>query len=212
MFIKLKNKNAHLLIELIVVIVILTLSSYFIIPKQIDTKLYDASNRLLIYLEQTKNQAFIDDKFSLENDLWHKKRWTLKFFRCRESVGGVYYVIYSDNNMSGHPGSDDSLKDALTKKNIYSSNLCEENKYNSSYVLLSKKFNITNVEISCNSTSSLGQLSFASNGKVYTKLSNKAGENSLYELVEPCFIKLINKDNKTKTIKIEPNTGFLELL
>ena len=112
--------------------------------------------------------------------------------------------------MSGHPGRDDSLKDPLTKKSIYSSNKCEETEENSKFVLLSKNFDIENVELSCNNTSSLGQISFGSDGKIYSKLSNNAGEESLYEIKEICFLKLIHKNNKARTIKIYPKTGYIE--
>ena len=212
MYIKSKNKNSFLIIELIFIIALISIISYILIPKKIDNKLDIASQRLVLYLNQTRLQAFLDDKYSLDEKLWFKKRWTIKFFRCRKSVGGIYYSIYSDKNMSGHPGSDDSLKDPLTKKNIYSSNLCSENKYNSKYVLLTKEFDIEDIELSCNSTSSLGQLSFSSDGKVYTKLSNKPEEESLYELNAPCNLKLINKNKEYKTIKIYPNSGYIELL
>lgn len=117
MCIKLNNKKSFLLIELIFVIVIISIVSYVFIPNPLDdTKLDTITKRLILYLNHTRYKSFIDDKYSLEEKLWHKKRWTLKFFRCRTSVGGIYYVIYSDTNMSGHPGKNDSLNDPLTKK------------------------------------------------------------------------------------------------
>ena len=39
------------------------------------------------------NKALIDNKYDLDDPLWHKKRWTLKFFRCKENVGGIYYLL-----------------------------------------------------------------------------------------------------------------------
>ncbi len=210
MFIKSENKKSFLLIELIFVIIIISIVSYTLIPKPVDVKLDTITKRLTLYLNHTRYKSFIDDKYSLNEELWHKRRWTLKFFRCRESVGGIYYVIYSDKNMSGHPGKDDSLKDPLTKKYIYSSNKCEETKDNSKYVLLTKNFDIENIELSCNNTSSLGQISFGNNGKIYSKLSNNVGEESFYEIKEPCFLKLVNNKNLTRTIKIHGNTGFIE--
>lgn len=210
MSIKLTNKKSFLLIELIFVIVLISIISYTLIPKKTDIKLDQITKRLKLYLNQTRYQALIDDKYSLEESLWFKKRWTLKFFRCRKSVGGIYYVIYSNNNMSGHPSREDSLKDPLTKEYIYSTNKCEENSLDSKYTLLTKEFDIETIELSCNNTTSLGQLSFASDGKVYTKLSNNSGEESLYELKNICYLKLITKSNKTRSIKIYPNTGFIE--
>ena len=45
-----------------------------------------------------------------------KKKMDNKIFRCRESVGGIYYSIYSDNNKTGIPSAEDSLKDPLSQK------------------------------------------------------------------------------------------------
>ena len=161
-----------------------------------------------LYISYVRYKALIDDKFDLQDSLWHKKRWTIKFFRCRESVGGIYYAIYSDNNKTGIPSAEDSLKDPLSQKNIYSSNYCEENSSNSKFVLLTKNFGITDVQISCNDTTSLGQLSFDSDGKVYSKLSNYANESNEYEINKPCFLKFISKDGENKELVVNPYTSY----
>ena len=103
-----------------------------------ENKLYEATNRLVIYLKQTRYQALIDSKEEKSNPFWHKKRWTLKFLRCREDVGGLYYVIYSDTNMTGIPSLNESLIDPLSNKKVYSTNQCELSTNTSKYVLLTK--------------------------------------------------------------------------
>ena len=206
------KKKAFLLLELIFVILLLSLFSYILIPKNPKPEFTIAIDRLVLYLNQTKLQAFIDDKYDLSNPLWHKRRWTMKFFRCSESVGGIYYSIYSDSNMTGHPNASESLKDPLSKKNIYSSNSCQENSSNSEYVLLTKRFGIVNVDISCNDTTSLGQISFGNDGNIYTKLSSKENDNSSYVLEDDCFLEFKSKDNQRKTVKIYAKTGFIEQL
>jgi len=210
MCIKSKNKKAFFLIELIFVILLISFFSYIILPKKIEPEFDTAIDRLVIYLNQTKLQALIDDKFSSSDSLWHKQRWTLKFFNCRKSVGGIYYTIYSDTNMTGHPNADESLKDPLSKKNIYSSNSCQENSSNSEYVLLTKKFGIENINISCNDTSSLGQISFGNDGNIYTRLSNIDNDSNAYLLENDCLIEFKSKNNETKNIKIYAKTGFIE--
>jgi hypothetical protein len=64
------------------------------------------------------------------------------------------------------------------------------------------------VKISCNDTTSLGQLSFGSDGKVYSKLSNYNYESNEYEIIEPCSLKFISKDGKSKEILINSDTGY----
>jgi type II secretory pathway pseudopilin PulG len=202
-------KKSFSLLEVILTISILGFLYTMFIPKTSNSKIDEVSNRLVIYLKTLRYQAMIDNKFDKENDLWHKKRWTLKFFRCRQSVGGIYYSIYSDKNTSGHPSIEDSLKDPLDQKNIYSTNYCKENTTNSKYVLLTKNYNIDYVNVSCNTTTSLGQISFGSNGNVYSKLSNKQNDADNYKIKEKCEIKLTDKYGFTKQITIENNTGYV---
>jgi type II secretory pathway pseudopilin PulG len=200
-------KKSFTLLELIFVIKILIVLYKFFIPNQKINKLNEVINRLDLYISHIRYQALIDDKFS-NDTLWHKKRWTLKFFRCRESVGGIYYSIYSDENLSGHPNASESFKDPLTNKNIYSSNLCNETNNNSKYVLLSKNFGIKDVKISCNSTTSLGQISFGKDGRVYSRLSNIDNESFEYEIIKSCSIKFIDENDNFKELIINPKTGY----
>ncbi|MDZ7817903.1 MAG: hypothetical protein U5K55_04445 [Aliarcobacter sp.] len=85
-----------------------------------------------------------------------------------------------------------------------------QNSLNSKYVLLTKEFGINDVQISCNETTSLGQLSFGSDGKVYSKLSAFDNESEEYEINKPCTIKLISKNNDSREIVIYPNTSYIK--
>ena len=201
-------KKAFSLIEIFLIISLLGFLYTTFIPKMQINKIDQISDKLVLYLKQTRYKALIDDKHD-KDDYWHKKRWTLKFLKCRKDVGGIYYTIYSDKNASGHPGIDDSLKDSLSLKNIYSSNYCKENINNSSYVLISKNFNIQDVIISCNETTSLGQLSFGGDGKLYSKLSNDPNDSNSYEVSDNCKIKLTDTFGEERTIILESNTGYV---
>ncbi|WP_320034997.1 type II secretion system protein [Halarcobacter sp.] len=202
-------KKSYSLIELILVIFLISILYYSISLNNHNNKLDELTNRIVLYLKQARYQALIDNKKEKNQELWHKKRWTLKFFNCKKSVGGIYYVIYSDSNMTGHPNLDESLKDPLTKKRIYSSNSCETNEKTSKYVLLTKEFNIKDVFISCNNTSSIGQISFGSEGKVYSKLSSKENESDEYEIKERCKIEIRTKENERREIIIEGRSGYV---
>lgn len=202
-------KKSYSLLELIFTITLIALLySFFTLNIKNENKIDDLTNKIVLYLNQVRLNAMLDDKYSYEEDLWFKKRWTIKFFRCRSSVGGVYFSIYSDTNLSGHPSFEDALIDPLTNKRVYSSNFCEENEKNSKYVLLTKNYNIESVIVSCNSTSSLGQISFGSDGKIYSKLSNEPTEMYNFEILEPCFIEFKDKNGDKRSIKIENTTGL----
>ena len=138
-------KKSFSLLEIVLVISLIAFLYTIFIPKTKINNLDELTSKLSLYLSHLRYKALIDNKYDLDDPLWHKKRWTLKFFRCKENVGGIYYVMYSDKNKSGHPGAEDSLKDPLTNKYIYSSNNCNENNTNSKYVLITKEFGIKDV-------------------------------------------------------------------
>lgn len=203
-------KKASILFELILIIVLISIIYAIFVPKPNTNKLEELKNRITLYLKQVRYQALIDDKYDEEETLWHKRRWTMKFFRCRESVGGVYFSIYSEKNDTGQPNQKESLKDPLTNKYIYNNNYCKESLENSKYTLLTKNYDIKTVEISCNSTDSLGQISFGNDGRVYSKLSNFTNEQYAYEIKTPCKMKFIVNNNKFIEVEISSKTGFVE--
>ncbi|MBL3519708.1 type II secretion system protein [Arcobacter lanthieri] len=204
-------KKSFILIEFVIVIILLGIIYSVFIPKKNISKLDEVTNRILIYLNFTRFKALSNDIYS-EEQLWHKKRWTMKFFRCRESEGGgIYFSIYSEDNDTGHPNQRESLKDPLTNKYIYSSNYCRTNNENSKFVLL-KNYDIKDVNISCNNTTSLGQISFGEDGKIYSRLSNLVSGSYEYEIKNPCIIKFISNSNDFREIIIHQDTGFIELL
>lgn len=200
-------KKSFNLLELVLVLTLLGLLYTFFIPQTKIDKLEELTNRINIYLSYLRVQSLIDSQYD-ESTLWHKKRWTLKFFRCRESVGGIYFSIYSDKNKSGHPSLDESMKDPLTNKHIYTSNLCKESNQNSKYVLLTKNYNIEKVELTCNNTSGLGQISFGEDGKIYSRLSNIENEFQEFEITKTCKISFFDKNDRTKELIIYPKTAY----
>ncbi|WP_419774133.1 type II secretion system protein [Halarcobacter sp.] len=201
-------KNSFSILELILVLFILSLVITTFYFKPYENKLLDATNRIELYLKQTRYQSLIDNKENKEDSLWFRKRWTFKFFNCANDKG-IYYVIYSDENKQGHPNENESLLDPLTKKRVYSSNSCEYDENRSKYVLLTKEFDVIDTNITCNSTKGLGQLSFGNDGKVYSRLSTHENRSEDYEIKNSCYIELINKLGQKKSIKIEPNTAFI---
>lgn len=203
-------KNSFSFLEIIITILLISFLYTQFIPKNEINKLNEITDRLSLYISYTRYKAMIDNKYDDEDNLWHKKRWTLKFFRCRDEKDGIYFSIYSDKNKTGHPGIEDSLKDPLTNKNIFSSNYCKESNLNSEYVLITKKYDVQNIELSCNETTSLGQISFNYDGKVYAKLSNFENEGDLYEIKDKCILKIVSKNNKSRDIIIYPSTGFIK--
>ncbi|MEA3512468.1 MAG: prepilin-type N-terminal cleavage/methylation domain-containing protein, partial [Campylobacterota bacterium] len=164
--------RAFSLIELIFVVAIISVIISQSIPNYKTSKLNSAANKMILYLNYTRYITHIDNKHNINDEEWFMKRWTLKFQNCSADIGGLYYVVYSD--MSGntaHFKKEDCLKDPLTNKYLYSGSSCDTSSNENKYIQLTKEYDIQRVELSCNSTSSIGQISFGYDGKIYSKLS-----------------------------------------
>ena len=114
--------------------------------------------------------------------------------------------MYSDTQGgTGHFEKEDTLLDPLNNKYLYS-NQCKEDtiRDKSKHVLLTKEYGISKVDVSCNTTSTIGQISFGYDGKIYSQL----GKN-IKEITTPCEIKLFNEKDKFTTIMVEPKTGYI---
>ena len=197
--------SAFSLIEIIMAISLLAIIAATVVSKQNIPKLQLAVDKISLYLNYTRYIALIDEKFDIEDSEWERKRWSLKFQKCTNTNDGMYFVVYSD--MSGntaHYKKEETLRDPLNQKYLYSNYDCEPSDDESKNILLKKEYGIEKVEVSCNTTSTIGQVSFSSDGKIYSQLGT-----DIKEINETCTIKLFDKDDNYKTIAIEPKTGFV---
>jgi hypothetical protein len=193
-------------LEIIFVIIILAIISVLIIPKSQISKLNLASDKIILYLNYTRYIAHIDNKFDINDQEWQKKRWTLKFLNCNKTIGGLYYLVYSDTNGgTAHYKKTDTLTDPLNNKYLYS-NGCMEDSSNdkSKHTLLTKEYGITRIDVSCNTTSTIGQISFGYDGKIYSQLGT-----NIREITQQCQIELFDERNNSTKIAIEPKTGYI---
>jgi hypothetical protein len=198
-----KSLKSFSLIELILVIIVISILLTQIPIKKQETKLYEVVNKLKLYLHYTRYISHIDNKEDTFDDEWKMKFWTLKFQRCKENKG-LYFVVYTDKSGgTAHFKKVDTLKDPVNNKYLYSNSDCEVSHDESKYILLTKEYGVKDVQISCNNTSTIGQISFDYEGKVYSGLGS-----NFKEIVEKCYIDLFGENDK-KTITIEPKTGYI---
>ncbi len=201
-------KKSFSLFEIIVVISLIAIITVLTIPKIEVSKLNQATEKVILYLHYTRYIALLDNKYDVNNLEWEKKRWTMKFQQCSKGEDGLYFVVYSD--MSGgtaHFKKKETMLDPLNNKYLYSGYDCVPNADESSDILLTKEYGIKDIIISCNTTSTIGQISFGHDGKIYSQL----GIN-IKEVEETCGIKLIDKLGNSNTILLEPKTGYIHKL
>jgi len=183
-------------VEIIFVIAILAIVGSMIVPQNHLSKLDLATKKIITYLNYTRYIAHIDNKYSYNDNEWEKKRWTLKFQNCSNTKDGLYFNVYSDmDGGTAHYKKKDCLKDPLNQLYIYANASCIPQNDESKYTLLTKEFGVVKVEVSCNNTSTIGQISFGYDGKIYSSL----GEN-ITEIVSPCRIKLYDREDKVGII------------
>ncbi len=203
------NKKAFSFIEIIIAIILISIVISLFTPKNNFSKLNLAADKIILYLKYTRYIAMLDNRYNIKDNMWFRERWTLKFQNCSQKIGGLYYVIYSDKNHGGGINKSECLKDPITNKYLYSHYDCKAGKDESKYILLTKEFGITKVDISCNSTSTIGQISFGNDGKVYSRMGTKVDDESKYEIKNTCFINMYDIQKNKITIAIEPYTGFI---
>jgi hypothetical protein len=180
--------------------------------KQQNTNLEEATKRVITYLKFTRYLAMIDDKTKVDGSLWFKERWTLKFQNCSYKVGGIYFVIFSDKNQQGSPNKDECAKDPITNRYLYSHYDCVASDDESDTVLLTQKYGIQKVQISCNDTNTIGSISFDKNGQAHSKLGTNVLKPDQYRLTQTCYIELFDKEENSATIAIEARTGFIHTI
>jgi Tfp pilus assembly protein FimT len=203
-----KMKKSFSLLELLIIISVVAIIITHSIQKNNLSKIKLAKNQILLHLKYSRYIAMLDNKYDKEDTLWHKKRWSMKFEKCDKDIGGVFYSVFSDENKGGGVNKEEVLKDPLTNNYIFATSCKKDTLYDKSkFVLLTQEYEIKNIDISCNETSTIGQISFGYDGKVYGK--NGMNEDD-YEIKEPCTITLYDKHNQFDTITIYPQTGYIE--
>ena len=191
---------------MIFVLIIISIVISQSIPKTQISKLNLASDKIILYLNYIRYIAHIDNKFNKMDEEWERKRWTLKFQNCNKKIGGLYYIMYSDMyGGTAHVKKEDTLKDPLNNQYLYS-NGCQEDTLNdkSKHILLTKEYGIEKIDVSCNTSSSIGQISFGYDGKIYSQLGT-----NIKEIEKSCVIKLIDKENNFQNIVVESKTGYI---
>jgi len=191
---------------MIFVLIIISIVISQSIPKTQISKLNLASDKIILYLNYIRYIAHIDNKFNKMDEEWERKRWTLKFQNCNKKIGGLYYIVYSDMyGGTAHVKKEDTLKDPLNNQYLYS-NGCQEDTLNdkSKHILLTKEYGIEKIDVSCNTSSSIGQISFGYDGKIYSQLGT-----NIKEIEKSCIIKLIDKENNFQNIVVESKTGYI---
>ena len=205
-------KKAFTMLELVFVIVVVGILSYVVGSHFQRNTLAEAADQVISHIRYTQHLAMIDNKFDPNDGGWWMKKWQIRF---RSNGGEIYYAVYSDldkdRNVNCNAGAClEPAVDPLNQQPLY----YFANKPNDK-MILSKKYGITNVAVTCAVadsslyTASLGVISFDHLGRPYNGIGNINTGNLEYDFImtNDCNITLVNPDGNT-TVTVQKETGY----
>lgn len=106
-------KKAFTMLELVFVIVIVGILSYFVSSSFQRNPLREAADQVVSHIRYTQHLAMMDDKFdpndtkfkanpaysATYNGQWYQEFWRVRFYKV---LGVIYYVVFSDQDREGN--------------------------------------------------------------------------------------------------------------
>jgi hypothetical protein len=214
---KYKTKKAYLLIEIVLVLIIV---SVLVFTSRVNIKkdyLSLAVDRILFDIKYCQHLALIDSSFDIDDGNHFKKYWQVKFNKRVDNQVVWAYTIFKDLNYDGNINISDTIaKNYLNKTKLLSGGqsgvITLDDKRRTKTMTLKESFGIDDIKFS-KSCSRYGstKVIFNNNSKPYYGYSYDDNRNDkytdIYAIEDTCKITLI-KENRNKSICIEPNTGF----
>ena len=96
-------KKAFTMMELVFVIVVVGILSYFVSTGFQRNPLQEAADQLVTHIRYTQHLAMMDDKFDPNDNDWYKERWQLVFNSDANTYNLWAYTIFSDGNKNANP-------------------------------------------------------------------------------------------------------------
>ncbi|MCF6200637.1 MAG: type II secretion system GspH family protein [Hydrogenimonas sp.] len=198
-------KKAFTLLELVFVMLVVGIMTALIIPRFSDSKLQEAADQIISHIRYTQHLAMIDDRYDPTDQDWHKTRWQMSFRSCIN--GDLYYVVGRDLDKQDGVEKDGSAINPTDRKHLFVSNNCDLAEDETSEIMITKKYGITNLVFS-NSCGNNKYIAFDHLGRPY---QTTLGDDPLDLIHERCTIKF-TADSGSFTIAIEPETGYVHKL
>lgn len=222
-------KKAFTMLELVFVIVVVGILSYFAASSFQRNPLREAADQLVSHIRYTQHLAMQDDKFRVSgtnSQHWFRERWQIRFHRTVDENIVWSYSIFSDNpDYGGEPDEAELAKNPLNSAqyltggfsggviDLTSSKRMQE-------MALGTKYGVQSVTFSASCTNNQGinqsrRISFDYLGRpFYSDLSNQVSWTSPYQadkiIQSRCSI-VLSDGTSTITIAIEPETGYTHI-
>jgi hypothetical protein len=212
-----KISKGFLIIELVFVLVIISIFSYI---SRLDIKkdfLGIATNNLLLDIKLCQNFSLMDNNFDINDPNYFKKTWQIKLNKSVDATKTWAYTIFKDLNYDGNININDKIAiNPINNQKLLSGGqsgvITLNDKRRTKSMALFESFGIDDIDFS-KSCSRYGstKIIFDNNGIPYYGYSYHDNRNDkysdIYKVKDTCKITL-TREEKTKSICIEPNTGF----
>ena len=211
--IRLKQKSAFTMLELVFVIVVLGTLASMALPRLDRDHTQEAADHILSQIRYTQHLALMDDMHEFNNPSWQQKWWKIMFSSCQN--GNLFYRIGSDNNMDGNGmfSQDEAAIDPINGMPLFMSNnddTCEGDTTVSKNIFLTERFGITAINTtSCNNTAHIG---FDHLGRPHQGYGASSQPNFASYLNAVCTFTFTMSDNTTFSIQIKPETGYAQIV
>ncbi|QIR75233.1 type II secretion system protein [Sulfurospirillum diekertiae] len=222
-------KKAFTMLELVFVIVVVGILSYFVSTGFQRNPLREAADQLVSHIRYTQHLAMMDDKFSLTDASWALGRWQLYFSNNTGSDDQWAYTIFSDWK-AGHTGNPDMGEVAVNPLNssqyltggTSGTNIIHYSDQSATKELnIGHKYGIKDITFSGGCRSNVKYIHFDYLGRPMNSLSTNpyelpaTGWHKL--LTTQCKITLCDKDctdgsAQKVSIAIEAETGYTHIL
>ncbi|MBL0721548.1 MAG: type II secretion system protein [Sulfurovum sp.] len=230
-------KNAFTMIELVFVIVVAGILSTMIAPNFQGNNLRQAANQVVSHIRYTQHLAMMDNKFDVNDAVWYRKRWTIRFVKdlkftnvtCpNETLENAWsYMIFENTTCDSttcntNPNKSEFARDSLDNNKFlsggYNNILCVDNDDNeideksSDKMRLAEEYGVTNIIFGGGCRSSTTYLNFDNMGRPfnsYPRYNSYAISSTGYPrlIINACTITLW-QGTKSITINIKPETGY----
>lgn len=198
-------RKAFTMLELVFVIVIVGILSYFAAASFQRNTVQEAADQIVSHIRYTQHLAMVDDKFSPTTPQWYRNQWHITFGQDAGSSNEWVYSILSANQVGTY------AKNPLDNTKLLSSLSTVTEASRTKELGIQKKYGVTNVTFTNCPTSTTSSLSiyFDNLGRPY---GNKAAVTAPYTnlFTGICIIVLGNGNAVDNiTIEISPETGYV---
>jgi prepilin-type N-terminal cleavage/methylation domain-containing protein len=202
------SHSAFTMLELVFVIVVVGILSYFVSAGFQRNTIVEAADQIVSHIRYTQHLAMMDDKFDSSVNQYYRERWQIRFTTDSSANGHLVYWIMSDKNHNNAIADlTDYAKDPQISTTLLSGDSSIANRNQN--LDLTKKYGIITVTNNCAPGAGKGRIFFDEMGRPYNDTVFPATTPHQNLITgAPCTI-VIADGTQTRTIELSPETGYV---